>query len=130
MVQIRQATAGDAEAVARLFRHVRTTCLPYLPDLHTPASELVYFRDRVFPGSAVWVAGLEDLEGFCAFRPGWVDHLYVRPDCHGQGTGTALLGAAMHANDYLRLWVFQRNTAAIRFYLALPGDRANRRQPE
>ena len=91
MPGIRPATPQDVEAVARLFRAVRTACLPYLPDLHSPAEELWFFRERVFPECTVWVAGEAAIDGFCAWRPGWVDHLYIRPECHGQGLGTALL---------------------------------------
>jgi putative acetyltransferase len=118
MAQIIRATTGNIEAVARLFRSIRTACLPYLPDIHTPAEDLCYFRDRVFRTCEVWIAGADELEGFCAFRPGWVDHLYVRPDRHGQGLGTTLLGRAMQDNTRLQLWAFRRNTRAIRFYLA------------
>jgi ribosomal protein S18 acetylase RimI-like enzyme len=102
------------EAVARLFRVVRRACLPYLPDLHTPEEDLAFFRDRVFAECEVWIAGA--IDGFIAFRPGWVDHLYVRPKCQRRGIGKALLATAMKGNASLRLWVFQRNTAAIAFY--------------
>ena len=115
---IRRAQAGDAESVARLFRAVRRACLPYLPDLHTAAEDLAFFRDRVFAECEVWVAQADTLDGFIAFRTGWVDHLYVRPECHRQGLGKALLALAMKRHAPLRLWVFQRNTAAIGFYRA------------
>ncbi len=115
---IRSATWQDVAAVADLFRVVRTACLPYLPVLHTPAEELAFFRDRVFRDCAVWVAGEAAIDGFCAWRPGWVDHLYVRPDCQGRGFGKALLSRAMAEHPKLRLWVFQRNAQALRFYAA------------
>ncbi len=135
---IRRATPADVEAVARLHREVRAACLPYLPDVHSPESVHAFFRDRVFPTSEVWVAATETLDGFCAFRPGWVDHLYVRPECHRQGLGTALLGKAMAVNTRLQLWAFQRNTNAIRFYRArgfrvvreTDGSRNDEREPD
>ena len=135
---IRRATLADVEAVARLHREVRLACLPYLPDLHTPAEILGYFRGRVFPTSEVWVAAGETLDGFCAFRPGWVDHLYIRPECHRQGLGTALLDRAIAANTHLQLWTFQRNINAISFYRArgfrlvraTDGSRNEEREPD
>ncbi len=138
MPGIRPATPEDAEAVARLFRAVRTACLPYLPELHTPAEDLWFFRAQVFRDCTVWVAGDADIDGFCAWRPGWVDHLYIRPQRHRQGLGTALLGRAMEDYSPLRLWAFQRNTQALRFYAArgfqvierTDGSRNEEREPD
>jgi len=115
-VAIRRADAGDLEALARLFRAVFRAHLPYLPELHTPEEDLWFFRHRVFVECAVWIAGTPD--GFIAFRKGWVDHLYVRTEQQGCGLGTALLAQAMRTHKPLRLWTFQKNTAAIRFYSA------------
>ena len=120
MPAIRLATLHDMEAVARLHRSVRASCLSYLPVLHTPEDDLWFFRERVFRICTVWVAGADQISGFCALRPGcpgWIDHLYVAPEMQGQGLGSALLGMAMAAQNYLRLFVFQRNEPAIRFYV-------------
>ena len=135
---IRCAQAGDVEAVARLFRAVRCACLPYLPDLHTPEEDLGFFRERVFAESEVWVAEAEAIEGFIAFRSGWVDHLYVDPARQRQGLGKALLAIAMKRGTPLRLWVFQRNVGAISFYRACgfreiertDGSRNEEREPD
>ena len=118
MHTIRRGQTGDVEPVARLFRAVWRACLPYLPELHTADEDLGFFRDRVFAECEVWVAEAGAIDGFIAFRTGWVDHLYVRPDCQHQGLGKALLAVAIRRNAPLRLWVFQRNAAAIRFYCA------------
>jgi putative acetyltransferase len=115
---IRRADVADAAAVARLFREVRTTSLPFLPDLHAPDEDLRFFRDHVFRDCEVWVAGSNgDPVGFCAFREGWVDHLYIKPTRQRRGIGSLLLAKAMARYSPLRLWAFQRNVDAIRFYL-------------
>jgi putative acetyltransferase len=116
--RIRRAQPGDIEPVALLFREIRQACLPYLPDLHSPAEDLAFFRDHVFAEGEIWLAEAAALDGFCAFREGWVDHLYIRRSCHGQGLGTALLAKAMAGQAGLQLWVFQRNEPAIAFYRA------------
>src|SRR3954462_9003542 len=135
---IRRAEAYDAAAVARLFRSVRRACLPYLPDLHTAEEDLGFFRDRVFAECELWVAQAEAIDGFVAFRTGWCDHLYIRPECQRHGLGKALLAGAMENNTSLRLWAFQRNTAAVCFYRAngfreierTDGSRNEEREPD
>jgi ribosomal protein S18 acetylase RimI-like enzyme len=117
---------------------VRRACLSYLPELHTADEDLGFFRDRVFAQCEVWVAEAGEVDGFIAFRTGWVDHLYVRADRQRRGLGQALLAVAMKRHAPLRLWVFQRNTPAIRFYRAYgfceiertDGSRNEEREPD
>lgn len=118
MHAIRRAGITDIETVARLHRHVRHASLPFLLDLHTPDEDLQFVRGVVFVQCEVWVAEGDAIDGFIAFRAGWVDHLYVRPECQRQGVGSALLAQAMQTYPLLRLWTFQRNKTAIRFYRA------------
>ena len=116
-IDLRLAGLSDVEAVARLHRHVRKTSLPYLPDLHTPEEDAAYFRNVVFPSSAVWLAESgNEAVGFAAARPQWLDHLYVHPSWHGRGVGTALLSMARKGQTQLDLWTFQANAQARRFY--------------
>jgi GNAT superfamily N-acetyltransferase len=121
-IVIRRAAIDESDAIARLLRHVMKTCLPYLPDLHTPAEDRAFVRDRTFARCAVWVAASPPsgamIHGFCAFRDGWVDQLYVDPAFHRQGLGARLLAQAKAAHPALQLWVFQRNLPAIAFYEA------------
>lgn len=114
---LRRAVASDMPAVARLNRHVRETCLPYLPDLHTPEEDRAFFQDHVFPSSDVWLAEAgAQLIGFAVAKQDWLDHLYVDPDWHGRGVGLALLSAAKEGRLELNLWTFQENMQARRFY--------------
>jgi Sortase and related acyltransferases len=115
--RIRRASPADIEPVALLFREIRQACLPYLPDLHSPAEDLAFFRDHVF-GECDLARRSSIPRRLLRLQGGWVDHLYVRQPCHGQGLGRALLAKAMEAQDRLRLWVFQRNAPAIAFYRA------------
>lgn len=114
---LRRATLLDMPAVAGLNRHVRRTCLPYLPDLHTPEEDLAFFREHVFPASEVWIAHAgERLIGFAGARLDWLDHLYVDPNWHGRGVGQALVSAVRRDRPELNLWTFQDNAQARRFY--------------
>lgn len=114
---VRTAALADMESVARLHRQVRQTCLPYLPDLHTLEEDLAFFQGHVYASSRVWLAEVdEQLIGFAAMSPNWLDHLYVCPSWHGRGVGEALLAAAKQEASRLDLWTFQRNLQARRFY--------------
>ncbi len=115
-VGYRPAEPADAECITAVYRLTRAACLPYLPVLHTVAEETRYFRKLVASGAVRVAVADGAIVGFCAIRPGWVDHLYVLPEHGGTGIGSALLRTAMDANRELRLWVFQKNVRAIRFY--------------
>ena len=118
-IEFRTAGIGDSAAAARLHRATVRACLPYLPELHSPAEDRAFFSDHLFARCTVWLAEHRDdgaMVGYIAFRPGWVEHLFVAPSHQAQGIGGALLDRAKAANDRLELWVFQRNRAAIRFY--------------
>ena len=116
---LRRARAGESDAVAALFRLSKEAALPYLPDLHMPEEDRAFFRERVFATCEVWVAERNGvIVGFCAFREGWIDQLYVHPAHHRTGVGAALLRKAKNANERLQLWTFQRNAGARAFYEA------------
>ena len=114
---IRRAVLADMPAVAVLHRFTMKTSLPFLPDLHTPDEDLVFFRDHLFPSNDVWVADQGGaLIGYAARGDGWLNQLYVHPDHQGEGIGDALLAEAMTGVDELQLWAFQQNDRARRFY--------------
>ena len=114
---VRRADAAESDAVAALFRLSRETAMPYLPALHAPEEDRAFFADRVFVECEVWVADCDgELAGMCAFREGWVDHLFVHPEHQRAGIGAALLRKATDANERLQLWAFQRNENARCFY--------------
>ena len=93
-------------------------CLPALAGLHTPAEDAAYVRDRLFPTTEMWGAFGPHLVGFIAFSEGWVEQLYILPDWQGQGIGRALLEIPKASHPELRLWTFQQNAGARRFYEA------------
>lgn len=113
---VRNANSDDAATVAALFRHVRTSSLSFLPNLHSAAEDLAFFRDTVFRLSTVMVAETDRIVAFVAWRTGWVDHLYVHMDHTRRGIGTLLLDRAIDGQNRVDLWAFQRNTAALAFY--------------
>ena len=106
-----------AEAAAQVHRRSFDAQLPWLAGLHTPQEDAEFFRDHVFTECAVWGAFADNtLAGIIAFRPGWIEQLYVLPEHQGKGLGQILLNLAQARSSELQLWTFQRNLVARRFY--------------
>ena len=116
-MQIRKLTRDEMKAAAAVHRDAFDDRLPWLKGLHTPEQDQAYFRGHVFDTCQPWGA-FEDLRlvGIIAFREGWIDQLYVLPAWQGRGVGATLLGLATGSQSSLRLWTFQKNTGARRFY--------------
>jgi GNAT superfamily N-acetyltransferase len=117
LTQVRRAVLGDMAAVARIHRIAFFQSMPHMPVLHTPDDDLTYFSTVVLPGAAIWLSEHSGIPvGFIAFRPGWVDHLYIHPDHQGCGMGSTLLALAQSSEPSLRLWTFQCNLRGRSFY--------------
>jgi GNAT superfamily N-acetyltransferase len=116
-VELRALALEDMDAAALVHRASFDERLPWLAGLHTPDEDRRFFRERVFADCSVWGAfAPPGLAGFIAFRPGWIDQLYLLPAEQRRGIGAALLAIAKARNRTLSLWTFQRNAGARRFY--------------
>lgn len=107
----------EADIAAHVLRTSFDDRLPWLAGLHTPDEDRHFVRDHLFATCEVWGAFDPELVGVIAFREGWVEQLYVLPGHQSMGIGQALLATAKAANTELRLWTFQRNLQARRFYM-------------
>ena len=105
-------------AIADVFVAARRPMLAYLPDLHGEDETREWIETTMLPSHEVWLA--EDrrgVVGFVALHDDLLAHLYVAPDAQNRGIGSALLehAKALRPNG-LRLYVFQPNVGARRFY--------------
>jgi putative acetyltransferase len=118
-VILRRAVADDAQAIAIVHRTAMRVSLSFLPELHTAQEDLSFFAERFLPANEVWVAEADgQVAGYIGFDSDWINHLYVAPDVQGQGIGPALLAKALEDGRPRRLWTFQQNARARRFYEA------------
>ena len=116
---LRRAAPSDAQAIAVVHRTAMRVSLAFLPELHTAEEDLRFFADRFLPANEVWVADADgEVMGYIGFDPGWIHHLYLLPRAQGQGIGPQLLALALADERPRRLWTFQENARARRFYEA------------
>jgi GNAT superfamily N-acetyltransferase len=114
---LRQLAIDDMDSTAVVHRMSFDQALPTLAGVHTPDEDRWFFRERLFATCQLWgYFDEKELVGFIAFREGWIDQLYVLPSLQGRGIGAALLQVAQNRSAHLRLWTFQRNKNARRFY--------------
>jgi GNAT superfamily N-acetyltransferase len=121
-IDLRLATAADCPAVIDVYLASRTINFPYAPLVHSEAEVREWIVQTLIPSGTITVAvhdgriiGMigEEIEEGC----GWIRHFFVVPGHEGQGIGSRLLA---HAKSFLgppiRLYTFQQNTGARRFY--------------
>ena len=115
---IRSAREDDAIAIAQVHIEARRVAMPWLPVIHTFEETVRFFGDFVIANQIVRVAEVEAaVAGFIAIEGAFVDHLYVAPAHQHMGIGDALLKFAKETRpEGLRLWTFERNSNARRFY--------------
>ena len=121
-VVLRAAGVADAASIADVLLTSRRTFLPYLPSPRSDDEIRAWVRDTVLPteqltvavagGAVVGFLGVREREGIT-----WITHLYLLPSHVCQGVGSRLLARTLaSAPRPVRLYAFQRNEAARRFY--------------
>jgi len=122
-ISIRRPDPGrlgeEADAAMAVQRAATRATLPGLRELHTTAEDAAWIRG-IFARNSVWLAVEEARVIGIASRDGeWVTQLYIAPGHTGMSIGQRLLDkmlAEAAAGGVLRLWTFQRNAGARRFY--------------
>lgn len=73
---------------------------------------------RQIPLASVWVSAEDDVvNGFAGLVSGEIAGLFVRPGARSRGAGGELIRTVQRLGRPLRLCVYEKNTAAHRFYL-------------
>lgn len=118
----RPATSADANAVSEVYLTSRKELVPFAPLVHADKAVRRWIRDHLIPAGRVTVA-IQHVKvvGMMALSDdgtvGWVEQLYVHPRVVGCGIGTQLLERAKtELGSPIRLYTFQANTGACRFY--------------
>ena len=116
-----KAQIGDSAVIAEIYISSRKKFLPYAPSAHSEADMRDYIRRLVSDGGVTIAKEGEIILGFIAVASnddcGEIDQLYLHPNYVGLGIGTQLLNHAKAVlGGCIKLYTFQQNTAARRFY--------------
>jgi GNAT superfamily N-acetyltransferase len=119
-IVLRRGLDSDAEMTAELYLRARKAALPAIPLMvHTDEETRRWIAQRVVPQTELWIDETRDgaAVGMLVLEDDWVDQLYVEPELTGQGIGGELISLAKRERpNGLRLWTFESNLAAQRFY--------------
>jgi ribosomal protein S18 acetylase RimI-like enzyme len=117
---VRPIREDEVPAVITLWHETKLDAYPYLPleQSRTIEQDSWFFRERILPGSSVWLAVRDGvIAGFLALQGSYIDRLYVHPSRQGQGAGSALMAKAKELSPTgLELHTHQQNEQARRFY--------------
>jgi ribosomal protein S18 acetylase RimI-like enzyme len=117
---LRRGLDSDVETIAELYLRARKAALPAIPlMIHTDEETRRWMAQRVVRQTELWIAETRDGEvvGMLVLDDDWVDQLYVEPALTGHGIGSELIAVAKRERPHgLRLWTFESNLAAQRFY--------------
>ena len=121
-LSIRAAEISDAQAICEVYLASRKRFLPYALPAHTDEEVCQYISQVLIPRWGTYVAIIKGaIVGMMALskddRYSWIDQLYLHPDWVGGGIGTKFLERAKtELGPPIRLYTFQANLAARRFY--------------
>jgi GNAT superfamily N-acetyltransferase len=118
-MDVRRGRLEEGPELADLWLRSRSASPPAIPPPVHPDDEVrTWFSEVVLPQREVWVAQVDEATvGLLVLDGDWVDQLYVEPGRTSQGIGSCLLEVAKSRRPRgLRLWTFQANPGARRFY--------------
>jgi GNAT superfamily N-acetyltransferase len=118
-MRMRHARANEVGDVAYVWLRARAAAIPAIPaPVHSDEQVRSWFERVVLPDREVWVAAVDGaIVGVLVLDGEWLDQLYVEPGWSGRGVGSELLAVAKRQRPAgLRLWTFEANVRARRFY--------------
>lgn len=118
-MEIRRSRQDETREIAELWLRSRAASAPAVPPpVHTADEVRSWFEKVVVPMREVWVAEVgHAIAALLVLDDDWIDQLYVEPGQTGQGLGGQLVEFAKAQRPTgLRLWTFEANLDARRFY--------------
>jgi GNAT superfamily N-acetyltransferase len=119
-LRLRDYVSEDFDGLVERWHATNLASYPYNEEQqrHTLEGARRFFAANVVAACRIEVATMDgELTGFMALEAPWIRHLAVVPGHQRRGVGAALLAWAREQSPReLRLFTFQRNEPARRFY--------------
>ncbi len=115
-MMIRPYNTSDLLSVLDSWEAATRLAHPFMTDDFL-AQERKNVEDLYLPNTDTWVAEIDGTVcGFIALMGNEVGAIFLLPDYHGQGIGTALMDKAQELHGDLEVEVFKVNTIGRTFY--------------
>jgi GNAT superfamily N-acetyltransferase len=121
-LRLRPAMTADAPRIAQILIDTRAAFMPYAPSAHSEPELRAWVAGHLVPGSGVTVAQCRGtvvavMATERTDAASWISQMAVTPPLVAQGIGRRLLAHALATlPSPIRLYTFQANTGARRFY--------------
>jgi len=121
-IEIRTGTPEDTDRVSDILINSRKTFINYARLAHTDDEVREWVTNSLIPAGGVAVAELNRvviavLATSNENGTNWIDQMYIDPLYVGKGIGTKMLRDLLQTTSKpIRLYTFQQNTGARRFY--------------
>ncbi|QYN46978.1 GNAT family N-acetyltransferase [Gilliamella sp. ESL0405] len=113
---IREFQSTDLDKVMSIWLEANLQAHDFIdPEFFKQNFQLV---KMLIPMSTVYVQDLNGVKGFIGLTENYISGLFVEQAYQRQGTGKALVNKAKQRFNELLVHVYEKNTAAIDFYLA------------
>lgn len=118
----RLAEAADAPAISDVYLAAWKEFFTFTKSAHSDENVCIWIADYLLSHTETHVALLNDsLIGMMSLTrdesAGWIDQLYIHPRAVGLGIGSQFMERAkIMLGSSIRLYTFQANTGARRFY--------------
>ncbi|WP_329494113.1 GNAT family N-acetyltransferase [Kitasatospora herbaricolor] len=127
---VRPYTPADEDTAVRIWARAARLAHPFLADEGTGARERK-MREVYLVLADHWIAELDGVPvGVLGLLGAEIGGLFVAPEAQGRGVGRALVGQAALLHGALTLEVYEKNTAARRFYARVGFTEQSRRPDE
>ena len=115
-MQIRKYRESDLQPVLESWEVATRMVHKFMSDAFV-AQERVNIAKIYLPNTDTWVAEIDgEVKGFIALMGNEVGALFLQPEYHGKGIGTALMNKAQELQGNLEVEVFKVNISGQRFY--------------